>query len=134
LYSQLNFSHQIKKLKDLTLNIIAQSNITYLVDLLLSDYQKHSGNLGACGEYTIAVPSKSIENWLAAEIVKRIGISSGIRFESLHKLLNSALRLGSDDYSGLVDKRQLSAVLFKLLSELNEKEIDSSHDLTVLKT
>ena len=116
------------------MNIIAHSTLTYLVDALLADYQKHRSTLGAFGEYTIAVPGKSIENWLTAQIVKRIGISSGIRFESLHKLLNSALRRGSDDYSGLVDKRQLSAVLFKLLSELNEKEIDSSHDLTVLKT
>jgi exodeoxyribonuclease V gamma subunit len=116
------------------LNIIAHSTITYLVDALLADYQKHRSTLSAFGEYTIAVPGKSIENWLTAEIVKRIGISSGIRFESLHKLLNSALRRGSDEYTGLVDKRQLSAVLFKLLSELNEKEIDSSHDLTVLKT
>lgn len=116
------------------MDIIAHSNITVLVDLLLSDYQKHRNNLGAFGEYTIAVPSKSIENWLTAEIVKRIGISSGIRFESIHKLLNSALRCGSDEYSGLVDKQQLSAILFKLLSDLNEKEIDSGHSLTVLKT
>ena len=116
------------------MNIIAHSNITYLVDLLLADHQKHRVNLGAFGEYIIAVPSKSIENWLTAEIVKRTGISSGIRFESLHQLLNSALRVGSDDYSGLVDKQQLSAVLFKLLSDLNKKEIDSGHSLIVLKT
>ena len=116
------------------MDIIAHSNITVLVDLLLSDYQKHRKHLGAFGEYIIAVPSKSIENWLTAEIVKRTGISSGIRFESLHQLLNSALRGGSDDYSGLVDKQQLSAVLFKLLSDLNKKEIGSGHSLTVLKT
>jgi exodeoxyribonuclease V gamma subunit len=115
------------------LNIIVNSNITELIDLLLTDYQEHREHLGAFGEYTIAVPSKSIENWLTSEIVKQIGICSGIRFESLHKLLNSALRHGSEHYSGLANKRQFSAVLFKLLSGLNEKDIGVTHELAVLK-
>lgn len=106
------------------MEIIVDSNITHLVDLLLADYQKHRQSLGAFGEYTIAVPSKSVENWLTAEIVKRLGICSGIRFESLHTLLNSTLRRGSDSSLGLVDKRQLSAILFKLLSDLLSKRLD----------
>ena len=119
--------------KDLTLHIIAHSDISYLVDQLVEDYKEQKSNLGVFGEYVISVPSKSIENWLTAEIVKRIGICSGIRFESLHKLLNSAFRRCSGDYSGLVDKRQLSSVLFKLLSALNVQDIDASHELYVLK-
>ena len=110
------------------MEIIADSNITNLVDLLLADYQKHHRSLGAFGEYTIAVPNKSVENWLTAEIVKRLGICSGIRFESLHKLLNNILRRGSDSSLGLVDKRQLSAILFKLLSDLQSKRLEKKCD------
>lgn len=115
------------------MDIIANTNINNLLDALFKDYKEHCGQLGAFGEYVIAVPNKSIENWLTAEIVKRIGISSAIRFESLHKLLNNTFRRGSVEQTGLLDKRQLSAVLFKLLSELNEQEVDSSHALIVLK-
>ncbi|MDP5032071.1 exodeoxyribonuclease V subunit gamma [Paraglaciecola sp.] len=115
------------------MDIIANTNIKYLLDALLQDYKKHYNKLGAFGEYIIAVPNKSIENWLNAEIVKLIGISSAIRFESLYKFLNNTFRRGAIEQAGLLDKRQLSAVLFKLLSELNEKEVDSSHPLRVLK-
>ncbi|MCF4010656.1 exodeoxyribonuclease V subunit gamma [Rheinheimera sp. UJ63] len=115
------------------MDIIANTNIKYLLDALLKDYKEHYGQLGAFGEYIIAVPNKSIENWLTAEIVKRIGICSAIRFESLHKLLNNTFRRGAVEQAGLLNKRQLSAVLFQLLSKLNEKEVVSSHALMVLK-
>lgn len=115
------------------MEIIANTNSKYLLDALLKDYKEYSGQLGAFGEYTIAVPNKSIENWLTAEIVKRTGITSAIRFESLHKLINSIFRRGSVEQSGLLDKRQLSGVLIKILSDLKEKQIDSSHALMVLK-
>ena len=115
------------------LNLITHTDIYYLLDQLIADYEKNKTTLGVFGQYTIAVPNKSFENWLSAQIVKRVGISSGIRFESLHSILHKIYRLSSENQAELVGKDQLAGLLFKKLSQLKEENEASSETLFIIK-
>lgn len=115
------------------MQLITHNNINCLLEALINDYQNQLANLGAFDEYTIAVPNQSVANWLNAEIVKRVGISSGIRFESLYTLLNMFFRRASNNSVSLADKQVLSAAIYKLLSKLKEQTLEANDELAVLE-
>ena len=113
--------------------LIAENDIYLLLDQLIEDYEKTKTSLGVFGQYTIVVPNKSLENWLSAQIVKRIGISSGIRFESLHKVLHRIYKRGTETPAELVDKTQLAGLIFHTLSDLDLKNINAGDALFIVK-
>lgn len=115
------------------MKLVAQNDMSLLVDLLVADYRQAKNSLGVFGPYTIAVPNRSIENWLSAQIVHRVGIVSGIRFESLHKLLGMIYQRSTDIPADLVDKNQLSGLLFGILTEIKSRDMADGDALIIPK-
>ncbi|RLA03166.1 MAG: hypothetical protein DRQ47_05645, partial [Gammaproteobacteria bacterium] len=113
--------------------LIQKNDINALVGLLIEDYEERKTSLGVFGQYTIAVPNRSVENWLTVQFVQRIGISSGIRFESLHKLLRKVHRRGAAAEVELLDKNQLVGLFFEILSDLKSRSLTTDDSLHIPK-
>jgi len=119
--------------KGFFVKLVPHNDIYHLLELLIVDYEQTKTTLGVFGQYTIAVPNRSVENWLSAQIVQRVGISSGIRFESLHKLLHKVYCRTTPNPAELVDKNQLAGLFFEILTQLKSREITADERLIVLK-
>jgi len=94
------------------------------VDQLIADYHSNKYQFGAFGHYYVVVPNHSYANWLKAQIVERIGICSGIKFEPLNAFLNRILKRLIHSEEGLIEADILSPALYSLLKELKPQTED----------
>ena len=58
------------------MKLISHHDNNILLEHLINDYTSTKQQLGAFGEYTIAVLNESIQNWLEQKLVEKIGICS----------------------------------------------------------
>jgi len=115
------------------MELISHHDNSYLIKHLIRDYENFKTRLGAFGQYTIAVPNKSIENWLKKELVNHIEICSGIQFVSLYGLLHTIQKQSSPEHQQLITKEQLNKYIYKTLTEIKHQDITNNDELIVLK-
>lgn len=113
-------------MKHSAIQLVSHTDIDYLFEQLLADYQQQKNHFSLFDEYTIAVPNQSVKNWLKAQMVKHTKLCSGFRFVSLHAFSNDVFKKSIGKGINVINKHQLSAVLYKILSGLSAQSTEGT--------